>query len=314
LPFSPWPADAPRYPSRDDFVSYLEGYANRHAITPQFGVEVLRVRRGSTRFSIETSAGQLEPRFVIVSTGYNGVANLPAFPGLANFSGAVTHTADYMNPRPYAGQQTLVVGCGNSGAEIALDLAEHGVETTMVVRGPTHVVPRDLLGRPSQETGIMLSRLRVDMRDAIVSPILRLAVGDLSRWGIIRPAVGPNRLIEDTGRIPILDVGTIAQIKAGRIRVMPGIAEVQPDRVRFVNGRTEPFDAIILATGYRPGLERLVDEFATIADDRGRPRRFGQESGVPGLFFVGFKNPPTGALREIAIEAPQVTQAIRRLC
>jgi indole-3-pyruvate monooxygenase len=181
----------------------------------------------------------------------------------------------------------------------------------MVVRGPVHVVPRDLLGRPSQETSVMLSQLPVAVRDALVSPILRLAVGDLSRWGIVRPALGPNRLIEDTGRIPILDVGTIAQVKAGRIRVVPAVHEVLPDRVRFVDGRIEAFEAIILATGYRPGLERFIDGFESISDERGRPHRFGEETGVPGLFFVGFRNPPTGALREIAIEAPRVAAAIR---
>jgi cation diffusion facilitator CzcD-associated flavoprotein CzcO len=204
-----------------------------------------------------------------------------------------------------------VVGCGNSGAEIALDLAEHGIDVAMVVRGPVHVVPRDLFGRPSQVTSIMLSRLPVAVRDAVVSPILRLAVGDLSRWGITRPALGPNRLIEDAGRIPMLDIGTIAQVKAGRIRVRPAVREVLPDRVCFEDGRIEGFDAIILATGYRPGLDRFIDSFASISDQRGRPHRFGEETSIPGLFFVGFRNPSTGALREIAAEAPRVAAAIR---
>jgi cation diffusion facilitator CzcD-associated flavoprotein CzcO len=132
-----------------------------------------------------------------------------------------------------------VVGCGNSGAEIAIDLAERRIDVAMVVRGPVHVVPRDLFGRPSQETSIRLSRLPGAVRDAIVSPILRMA------------------------------------------------------------------------TGYRPGLDRFIDRFAPISDERGRPHRFGEETGVPGLFFVGFRNPPTGALREIAGEAPRVATAIR---
>jgi len=181
----------------------------------------------------------------------------------------------------------------------------------MVVRGPVHVVPRDLVGRPSQETSVLLSRLPVAWRDALVSPVLRLAVGDLSRWGIVWPVHGPNRLIEEAGRIPLLDIGTIAQVKAGRIRVLPALQEVLPGRVRFVDGRTEAFDAIILATGYRPGLDRFIGGIESIADERGRPHRFGEETGVPGLFFVGFRNPPTGALREIAIEAPRVAMAIR---
>lgn len=311
LPFSPWPRETPLYPSRDDVVGYLERYADEHRIAPRFGVEVRRVTHDSTRFTVETSAGRLTPRFVVVATGYNGVANRPEFPGLAGFTGSVVHTSAYKNPQPYAGRRTLVVGCGNSGAEIALDLAEQGVDVAMVVRGPVHVVPRDLFGRPSQQTSILLSRLPVAVRDALVSPILRVAVGDLSRWGIVRPLVGPNRMIEDAGRIPILDIGTIAQVRAGWIRVMPGVQEVLTDRVRFADGHTEAFDAIILATGYRPGLDRFIGGFDSLSDERGRPRRFGEETGLPGLFFVGFRNPPTGALREIAIEAPRVAAAIR---
>jgi indole-3-pyruvate monooxygenase len=310
LPFSPWPRTTPRYPSRADVVSYLERYAEQHRITPRFGVEVRRVTSAPTHFTVDTSAGRLEPRFVVVATGYNGVANRPEFPGLAGFTGRVVHTEAYKDPQPYIGKRTLVVGCGNSGAEIALDLSEHGIDVAMVVRGPVHVVPRDLLGRPSQETGVMLSRLPVAVRDALVSPILRVAVGDLSRWGIVRPAVGPTRLVEETGRVPILDIGTIAHVKTGRIRVRPAVEEVLADRVRFVDGRTEPFEAIILATGYRPGLGRFIDGFESISDERGRPHRFGAETAISGLFFVGFRNPPTGALREICLEAPRVATAI----
>lgn len=92
---------------------------------------------------------------------------------------------------------------------------------------------------------------------------------------------------------------------------VPPCKRVLSDRVRFVDGRTEPFEAIILATGYRPGLDRFIDGFESISDARGRPHRFGEEMTVPGLFFVGFRNPPTGALREIAFEAPRVAEAIR---
>ncbi len=311
LPFSPWPRDIPRYPSRDDMVRYLERYAEQQAIRPHFGVDVRLIKRETNRFAIESSAGRLGPRFVIVATGYNAVATWPEIPGLSRFAGSVLHSENYRNAQAYLGTRTLVVGSGNSGAEIALDLAEHGIDVTMVVRGPVHVVPRDLLGRPSQETSIALSCLSVAVRDALVSPILRLAVGNLSRWGIARPAAGPNRLIEDAGRIPILDVGTIAQVKAGRIRVRPAVEEVLRDRVRFVDGRAGAFDAIVLATGYRPALDRFIDGFDAISDARGRPHRFGEETRTPGMFFVGFRNPPTGALREIAKEAPRVARAIR---
>jgi NADPH-dependent glutamate synthase beta subunit-like oxidoreductase len=240
------------------------------------------------------------------------VPNQPDFPGSETFSGLRMHARDYKNPAPFAGKRTLVVGCGNSGAEIALDLAEHGVETALVVRGPVHVIPRDIFGRPSMETGILLSGLPAALRDALVGPILRLVVGDLSKYGIRRPDRGPNRMIEEDGRVPLLDIGTIAAIKAGKIAVVPAVRSVGVASVTCADGVTRPFDALLLATGYTPGLDRWIEGFAAIADHRGRPHKFGEQTGIEGLYFVGFKNPPTGALREIAIEAARTARAIRR--
>lgn len=310
LPGMPWPTTVPKYPSREQVVTYLTRYAAERAVAPTLGVEVKRIEREGDRFVVRTNADVIRPRFVVVATGYNGVPNRPQVPGMESFGGPVVHSRDYRDPAPFKGLRTLVVGCGNSGAEIALDLAEQGVTTSMVVRGPVHVVPRDLLGRPSQQTTVMLSHLPIALRDALVVPVLRLAVGDLSRWGIERPTRGPQRIIETDGRIPILDIGTIAMVKSGRISVVPGVTRVSGTTVHFVDGVDRDFDAMVLATGYTPGLDRLVSGFDAIADTRQRPHRFGEETDIPGLYFVGFRNPPTGALREIALEAPRVASAL----
>lgn len=310
LPMMPWPKAAPRYPSRDQVVQYLQAYAVEHKIAPRLGVSVLAVQRRGDRFIVNTSAGLMTPRFVVMATGYNGVPNLPSVLGADSFRGTVIHAGLYKNTTPYQGKRTLVVGCGNSGAEIALDLAEQGVDVAMVVRGPVHVVPRDMFGRPTQHTNVLLSHLPLGLRDLIAVNTVALVVGNLSRWGIVRPTVGPNRMIEESGRIPILDLGTIAMVKLGKIRVLPAVLEILPDGVRFVGGAVHPFEAIIFATGYSPGLGQVIESFETIADARGRPHRFGEEAGIRGLYFVGFRNPPTGALREIALEAPRVARSI----
>jgi indole-3-pyruvate monooxygenase len=311
LPMMPWPKATPRYPAREQVVKYLRAYASEHQIAPRLGVTVHTVQRRGDHFTVNTSAGVMTPRIVVMATGYNGVPKLPSIPGLDSFHGSVIHASVYKNAAPYQGKRTLVVGCGNSGAEIALDLAEQGVDVAMVVRGPVHVVPRDMFGRPTQHTNVLLSHLPLGLRDAIAMGIIGLVVGDLSRWGIVRPALGPNRMIEESGRIPILDIGTIAMVKKGTVRVLPAVQEVFADSVRFAGGALHRFEAIILATGYTPGLHKVIKDFETIADARGRPNRFGEETSISGLYFVGFKNPPTGALREIALEAPRVARSIR---
>ena len=313
LPMTPWPKAAPRYPSREQVMQYLQAYAVEHRIVPRLGVTVDAVTRRGDRFTVDTSAGAITPRFVVMATGYNGVPNLPSVPGLEGFRGAAIHAGVYKNAAPYQGKRTLVVGCGNSGAEIALDLAEQGVDVAMVVRGPVHVIPRDMFGHPTQHTNVLLSHLPLWLRDAIATGTIGVVVGDLSRWGIVRPAVGPNRMIEESGRVPILDTGTIAMVKRGKIRVLPAVQEILPDTVRFAGGAVHPFEAIIFATGYTPSLGNLINGFETIADARGRPHRFGEETGIPGLYLVGFKNPPTGALREISREAPRVARSIRAI-
>lgn len=311
LPMNPWPKAAPRYPAREQVMQYLQAYAAEHQVAPRLGVTVHAVQRRGDRFAVDTSAGMMTPRIVVMATGYNAVPTLPSIPGLDSFSGLAIHAANYKNAAPYRGKRTLVVGCGNSGAEIALDLAEHGVDAAMVVRAPVHVVPRDMFGRPIQHTNILLSYLPLGLRDAIAMATIGWVVGDLSRWGIVRPVMGPNRMIQEFGRIPILDIGTIAMIKRGKIRVLPAVQEILTDRVRFAGGAQHSFEAIIFATGYTSALSKVIEGFETIADARGRPHRFGEESGIAGLYFVGFKNPPTGALREIALEAPRVARSIR---
>jgi len=311
LPMSPWPKHAPRYPSREQVVQYLQAYAAEHHVVPRLGITVHALQRRGDHFIVDTSGGVITPRIVVMATGYNAVPRVPSIPGLDTFRGSAIHSGAYKSALPYRGKRVLVVGCGNSGAEIALDLAEQGVDAAMVVRGPVHVVPRDLLGRPTQHTNVLLSYLPLGLRDAIAMATIGLVVGDLSRWGITRPAKGPNRMIEESGRIPMLDVGTIAMVKQGKIRVLPAVQEILPDGARFADGTQHSFEAIIFATGYAPGLDKVIKGFEEIADARGRPSRFGEETAIAGLYFVGFKNPPTGALREIALEAPRVARAIR---
>ena len=147
-------------------------------------------------------------------------------------------------------------------------------------------------------------------QDANSAHVLRIGSGPA---GKVYELMGPICMIEESGRIPILDLGTIAMVKQGKIRVLPAVQEILPDRVRFAGGAAHPFEAIIFATGYTPNLGNVIEGFEKIADARGRPHRFGEETGIAGLYFVGFKSPPTGALREIVLEAPRVARVIRTI-
>jgi cation diffusion facilitator CzcD-associated flavoprotein CzcO len=331
LPFRPFPRDYPTFPSREQVLTYLHDYAQALHLQPRLGEEVREAT--STPVALGPGGAALQgwqvvssrgsgadavtctyrARALVVASGYNGEPNLPDLEGLASFGGPVVHTSRYVDGEPYRGQRALVIGCGNSGAEIAIDLVEHGATTSMVVRGPVHVTLRELFGRPTQDTGILLSHLPTWLADRLALLTGKLFVGDLSKYGIHTPAEGPFTQIRRRGRIPIIDVGMIDLLKKGQLQIVPGVTRLRPGGAVFADGRDLDFDAVILATGYRPSFGRWLAGSEQLVDHLGYPRAHGEEARLPGLFFTGFRNPPTGALREMALEAPRIARAVARM-
>ena len=192
---------------------------------------------------------------------------------------------------------------GNTGAEIALDLCEHGAKTTISIRGGVHIVPRDLFGLPIQVVATVATRLLpLKINDALFPIILDFALGNLSMHGIRRPSQGILEQVVKSGKIPVLDVGTAKRIRDGQIKVTQGIATILEDGAIFEGGQQRRFDAIIFATGYRPGYQNFLHR-----DDSPGTSSPGVD---PPIYFVGFRNPVTGLLWEIAKEAQAVASAI----
>jgi putative flavoprotein involved in K+ transport len=156
LPGLPIPAEYSRWVRRDDVVAYLEAYARYHHLTIEHGVAAERIERVDGLLKVGTSAGTRVARWVVVATGYNNVPRIPEWVQGGRFAGRVIHTREYRNPNPFRGCRVLVVGSGNSGAEIAQDLAEHGVEVSIAIRTPPSIMPRAFAGVPTQMIGILL--------------------------------------------------------------------------------------------------------------------------------------------------------------
>jgi cation diffusion facilitator CzcD-associated flavoprotein CzcO len=310
LPHLPFPRDFPKYVPRARFVEYLDAYASAFELRPELGVTVERAEPIDGGWRVETSAGSRESRFVVIATGYNRAPHRPQFAG--RFDGTILHSAEYKSGQPFAGQRVLVVGVGNTGGEIAVDLVEQGAAAVdLCVRGPVHVVKRDPFGIPAQVMGLMTAWIPLPVRDPMFKLLVKMTVGNLSRWGLTAPDEGIVAQVNRTGRIPLIDIGTVALIKEGKIGVRPDLRELTAHGATFADGAAAEYDAIVLATGYRPSLEKLVP--ASVLDERGLPRRHGCESEVKGLFFAGFNSPVTGMLREIGREARRIAAEIARL-
>jgi cation diffusion facilitator CzcD-associated flavoprotein CzcO len=312
LPGMAMPRSYPLYPSRGKVVEYLESYAARFDITPVFNTAVASIRREDALWSADTNQGVIAAPVAVIATGIADAPYRASWPGSELYQGTVVHSSDYRNPTPYLGKRVLVVGFGNSGGEIALDLANAGVDVALAVRSAIQVLPRDLLGLPILTWAVFYQRLPARLVDAINAPILRLAIGSIEELGLRRAAKGPRRMIEEDGRVPLIDVGTLDKIRDGSIRICGGIDRLVPDGVVFADATSGNFDAIILATGFRPDLRRLIPDEAGVFDHHGMPRVTGRATGAPGLYFCGQIASPTGQLREIGIEARRIAGSAKQ--
>ncbi|MEM7136001.1 MAG: NAD(P)/FAD-dependent oxidoreductase [Myxococcota bacterium] len=312
LPYRPFPKGVPQFPSRKEVVAYMDDYAAAHGVNPLFCQEVKRASRRNRKWRVETQDRLFEAEGLVVATGYNRKPYSPTWPGMDTFKGEILHSRDYRNGAAWTGKRALVVGAGNTGAEIAVCLHEHGAKPTLCIRGPIHVMPRSLNGLPTQFSSLVLSKLPLPLADGIGRTVSKTVFGDLSPWGITRPDVGPMRQIVEQGRIPLIDVGTVELVRNGDIQVAPGIERFTAEGVEFVDGQSGIYDVVVLATGYRAALEGFLDEAERYVDDRGYPRVHGANANLPDPFFVGYGNPPTGQLREIRQHAIAVAKKLSR--
>lgn len=312
LPGMPLPAAYGRYPSRAQFVDYLESYARRFDLNPTFNAPVGAVRREDRLWRVEAGGNSATAPIVVVATGWADFPYRPKWPGMDAYEGPIVHSSTYRNSQPYLGKRTLVVGFGNSGAEIALDLCEAGADVSLAVRAPVRILPRDLLGLPILSFAVAQRFLPPRVADALNAPILRLAVGSIEKLGMKTSVKGPMRMIAEDGRVPVLDIGTVAKIREGKIKVRGAIERFSRDGVTFAETGAEPFDAVILATGFRPDLRDLLPDAHDALDPHGRPRVSDTSSSEPGLYFVGAIAAPTGQLRQIGIGANRIAGLARR--
>jgi putative flavoprotein involved in K+ transport len=309
LPGYAIPKQFGKWPARDGIAEYLGLYATFHHLDIRTGVEVEHVEREADGWVVRTSNGALSTDRVVIATGLSNVPFMPDWPGAAGVE--IVHSAHYRNASPYRGRRLLVVGSGNSGAEIAVDLAEGGAsEVLLSVRTPPGIVRRDTLGIPSQLFGIASSHLPTGVSDRMAAGIRRVAIPDLESLGLPAPE-RPYSAFLERRVIPIVDVGLADAVKEGRIRVVPDVSRFEDGTAVLADDSRLAVDAVVAATGFRPGLEPLVGHL-NVLGERGRPnvRDVEEPAGAPGLHFLGFEITLGGALRRAGIEAKQLAQSV----
>ena len=194
LPGFPIPRTMGRWVSRDDVVRYLELYAAHHRLDVRLGTEVIRIDRSADADSWTLTLGDgttLTAPYAVVATGFNHTPREPDVPGLQGYSGDVVLARDYRTGAPHKGKDVLVVGTGNTGTELAVDLVEHGAaRVRLSVRTVPHILRRNTGPYAAQYTGIAVRRLPTTLVDRVAPIVERIQTPDLSAQGLPRPATG----------------------------------------------------------------------------------------------------------------------------
>ncbi|KAB1204546.1 putative indole-3-pyruvate monooxygenase YUCCA4 [Morella rubra] len=292
LPLLGFPENFPKYPTKDQFVSYMESYAVRFSIRPRFNQAVQSAEFDSSCgfWKVRTQDVEYISRWLIVATGENAEPVIPEIAGMERFRGPVVHTSSYKAGSDFANQRVLVVGCGNSGMEVSLDLCRHNAVPHMVVRNTVHVLPREMFGFSTFGVVMALQKwFPLKLIDNFLLLVANLTIGNTEQLGLHRPKTGPIELKNVTGKTPVLDVGTLSQIKSGKIKVVEGVKEITRNGAKFMDGQEKEFDSIILATGYRSNVPTWLKACDFFTKD-GMPKTPFPDGwkGENGLYTVGF--------------------------
>jgi cation diffusion facilitator CzcD-associated flavoprotein CzcO len=310
LPGQRIPLAAGRWPTKEDMVRYFDHYARLQNIRLQLGCEVNRIDRAEGGWLLDTSSGKIRTPAIVLATGRYHTPVIPRWPGLGDFTGELVHSGDFRNAWPFQGRDVLVVGAGNSAADIAVQLADNGARKIwLAVRTPPHLVRRAMGPVPSDVFLELSARVPARMIDPLIARLNRLLFGDLSVYGFHQPPLGLKATVEQTGRIPTLADELVDTVRAGRIEVVAAVAGAESDRVLLADGTAVAPQVIIAATGFSTDLDGLVGQLGVL-DEHGNPRGgFASHLGN-GMFAIGYGIPPNGPLRAIRLHATPLARQV----
>jgi cation diffusion facilitator CzcD-associated flavoprotein CzcO len=306
LPGGRLPRRLGRWVPRGELLRYLDDYVSENRLEVKLETEARRLERCAEGWEVDTSAGPIEARCVVVATGECNTPRIPPWPG--RFSGRLLHSADYRRPDELEGGDVLVVGAGNSGAEIAVELVGIARRVRLAVRTPPQIVPRTVAGIPTNLIAVVTRR--VGLTDPTVRALQRLCVPDLERFGLPRSTRPASRQFAEHRVVPIFTLGSyVDAVSEGRVEIVKPVTGFDGARVLLEDGAVEP-EVVIAATGYDCGLEQLVGHLGVLSGD-GLPLVTGGAThpAAPGLYFTGFTNPITGNLRELRLDARRIGRA-----
>jgi cation diffusion facilitator CzcD-associated flavoprotein CzcO len=313
LPGRPLPSSFDKFPTKSQFISFLEKCAEELGDSIRFGIKVNKIINNGSKWKLETSEGGLEAEHVVMATGTDKVPVIPNWPGIDSYSGEMLHAADFGDATRFTGKKVLLVGNGNSGVDVGNHLSRNGAGQSWVsIRKGSHVVPQFFLGLSAYQVLMMIRWLPISIQDALVKMTSRLFLGDLRKIGLPAAPKGPiSRAIED-GVVVSLDNGFISAIKSGQFEVCGEIDYFSKSSIHMVDGTTLNPDVIIFATGYRSGLESLLGDLGLLEKSREPKHSVDKDfAEYPNLWFLGYTTSTYGNLYTRIEETFRLADAIK---
>lgn len=263
----PMPRAFPDYPGNRQILDYLRAFARTFGLYAQarFNTAVERVDKDADgRWIVTLDSGERRRyRALICATGCNWDPNLPEIPG--HFSGEIRHAVSYRRAAEFQGKRVLIVGAGNSGADIACDAAANAERAFISLRRGYHFIPKHLFGVPADVFSERGPRLPLWLERLLFQGLLRLLQGDLTRFGLPKP---DHRLFESH---PLLNSQLLHHLQHGNIQARPDVSHFEGDQVVFRDGSREGLDLVLYATGYRWSCRYAADYFSW---QHGRPQLY----------------------------------------
>lgn len=253
----PMPKHFPDYPSNRQILEYLRSFALAFGLYDKvrFNTAVERVDKDADgRWIVTLGNGERRRyRALVCATGCNWDPNMPEIKG--HFSGEIRHSVTYRRSDEFKGKRVLIIGAGNSGADIACDAAANADKAFISLRRGYHFIPKHIFGLPADEVSEKGPQLPMWLTRLLFGGILRLVNGNLSRFGLPTP---DHKLFESH---PLLNSQLLHYLQHGDIQVRPDISHYEGDQVVFKDGTRETLDLVLYATGYKWSCRYATDYF-----------------------------------------------------
>jgi cation diffusion facilitator CzcD-associated flavoprotein CzcO len=248
FPDFPMPKSYPDFPHHTHVAEYFDAYVDhfgfRERITFETGVT--RAAPADGAWEVELEGGDVR-RYdaLIVANGHHWDARRPSFPGMDAFAGRQLHAHDYKGDDPtfFRDKHVVVLGIGNSAVDIAVESSFSAARTYLATRRGAWVIPKYVFGRPLDQISTQAG-VPFRVRQRVMRAILRVAVGDMERYGLPKPAHGPLEAH------PTISDDLLSRVTHGEIAMKPNLARLTERTVVFADGSEVEADIVVYATGY----------------------------------------------------------------